>query len=389
MSRQIYLLGLTIYALGTSEFMVAGMMPSLTQALGISVVEVGHLISLYAAGMVVGGPVLTALLLQLRVPNKGALLTLLALYAAAQSVAAIADSFALLASARVMTGVFGAACFGVSLAICADAVAPEQRGRAASIVLGGLMLAAVLGVPMATLIDLHWGWRASFWLVVILTAACAGAIALWVPVSAKSACPDLNRELRELRNPHLWMAYLTSALIIGATFAAFSYFAPILTELSGMSASTVPWLLAGYGATNVLGNAIVGRYADRRTFAVLVLGLFGLMAVLVMFALNVERPVFSVAMLLAAGMTGITLNPAMAARVMRVARPGPLVNTLHASVINIGLGAGALLGGLGIDSGYGLRAPLWVGAALAALGLASLLPYATRPQAAGLSVGAC
>lgn len=168
MPRVVYILGMTIFSLTTSEFMVAGMMASLTQAFNVSVTQVGYLISLYAIGMVVGGPVLTVLLLRLGIPNKKVLLTLLGFYALAQAVAASTNSYEVMAVARVATGVAGSACFGAALAIYAEIVKVEARGRAAAIVVGGLMLATVLGVPMATIIDQHWGWRASFWLVVVL-----------------------------------------------------------------------------------------------------------------------------------------------------------------------------------------------------------------------------
>ncbi|VBB11099.1 MFS transporter [Burkholderia stabilis] len=377
----VYILGLTIFSLNTSEFMVAGMMPSLTQAFGVSVTQIGYLISLYALGMVIGGPLLTAGLLKLRVSNKSALLWLLGLYAVAQSVAASTDSYAVMAAARVVTGVAASACFGASLAICAEVVDVEVRGRAASIVLGGLMLAAALGVPMATLIDQYLGWRASFWLVVALTILCAVAIGARAPRSQTSTPISLTAELAEFRNRHLWAAYATSALIIGATFAAFSYFTPILTEVAGFSAAAIPWLLGSYGVANIVGNTVVGRHADKHTFPVMVCGLSLLIAALIAFALLAHSPAVSVVMVLMIGLVGVTMNPAMVARVMRTARPGPLVNTVHTSVINIGLGMGAWLGGLGIGAGYGLRSPLWVGVVLGVLGLASLLPYLGKPRA--------
>lgn len=371
----IYILGLTIFSLTTSEFMVAGMMPSLTIAFDVSVTQVGYLISVYALGMVVGGPLLTAGLLRLRMPNKTALLLLLGLYAVAQSVAAVTDSYAVMTVARFFTGVTASACFGAALSICADTVAEDMRGRAASIVLGGLMLAAALGVPVATLIDQHMGWRASFWLVAILTVVCALVIGVRVPRSPSSTAISLGAELCEFRSWNLWAAYATSALIVGATFAAFSYFTPILTEVSGFSAAMIPWLLGSYGVANIVGNAVVGRYADKHTFPVMAWGLSLLTAALVVFALLAHIPIVSVAMALAVGLVGVTMNPAMVARVMRAAQAGPMVNTVHNSVINIGLGMGAWLGGLGIDAGYGLRSPLWVGVLLAVLGLLSLVPY--------------
>ncbi|MFQ6572093.1 MFS transporter [Pseudomonas sp. UM16] len=266
-------------------------------------------------------------------------------------------------------------CFGAALAICADMVGTEMRGRTASIVLGGLMLAAALGVPMATLIDQHMGWRASFWLVVILTVLCALVINVSVPRSQPSTSVSLRAQLREFRNGHLWAAYATSALIIGATFAAFSYFTPILTQVAGFSTASIPWLLGSYGVANIVGNVLVGRYADKYTFPVMAWGLSLLTITLVAFALFAHIPVVSVAMLLVVGLVGVTMNPAMVARVMKAAQPGPLVNTVHTSVINVGLGMGTWLGGLGIGAGFGLRSPLWGGVLLAVLGLISLMPY--------------
>lgn len=135
----VYVLGLTIFSLATSEFMIAGMMLSLARAFGVSITEIGYLISLYAGGMVIGGPLLTTFVLKLRVPNKQALLWLMTAYAVAQAIAASATSYEVMAAARVATGVAGSACFGVALAICAELVSPNERGRAASIVVGGLI----------------------------------------------------------------------------------------------------------------------------------------------------------------------------------------------------------------------------------------------------------
>ncbi|ABR89914.1 transporter of the MFS superfamily [Janthinobacterium sp. Marseille] len=371
----VYILGLTIFSLTTSEFMVAGMMPSLTQAFGVSVTQIGYLISFYAIGMVIGGPVLTVGLLKLRVSNKKALLCLLLLYALAQAVAAASNSYDIMAGARFVTGVAAAACFGASLAICGEVVAVGSRARAASIVVGGLMLANVVGVPAATLIDQYWGWRASFWLVVMLVAVCSLLIIFMVPRSHAAAAPSLDAELAEFKKPALWAAYLTSGLIIGAAFAAFSYFAPILTEVTGFGAAAIPWLLALYGVANVIGNMVIGRYADKYTFPILGWGLAGLATALAVFALFAQNQIISVLALIVVGLIGVALNPAMISRILKVAHPGALVHTMHSSVINMGLGLGSWLGGLGIAAGYGLRSPLWLGFALAMAGLLSVLPY--------------
>lgn len=371
----VYILGLTIFSLTTSEFMVAGMMPSLALAMDEPVTRIGYLISLYAMGMVIGGPLSTIALLKLRVPNKQGLLWLLGFYIVAQSVAASATSYDILAIARVVTGVAAATCFGLSLAICADIVAPDARGRAAAVVIGGLMLASVVGVPVATLIDQHLGWRASFWLVVLLALLCLLLITVLVPRAKPSEVVSLGKELGEFRNRHLWAAYASSGLIIGAIFAAFSYFAAILTEVTGFPASSIPWLLGVYGVANVVGNGVVGRYADRYTTPIMAWGMVILSISLALFAIFAHDKTISVVLLVITGLVGMSMNPAIIARVMKTAHPGPLVNTVHTSVINIGLGAGSWLGGLGIAAGYGLRSPLWVGVALAVLGFISLLPY--------------
>lgn len=376
----VYLLSLTLFALTTSEFMVAGMMPALASALSVAVSDVGTLISLYAGGMVIGGPLLTLLILHRGVPNRRALLALLACYAIAQALAAQADSYAVMAVARVVTGVAASACFGIALAICAEVVSPERRGRASSLVFAGLMLATVLGMPLTTMIEQWLGWRASFWSVTGVTIACTLAIARLAPAGHPPATTSLRQELAEFRKPALWAAYGTSALIIGATFAGFSYFAPILTEVTGFRQADLPWLLAIYGGATVVGNLVVGRLADRHTYPVLVTGMTLLTLAMTMFALNATSSGISLAMVIVIGLTGIPMNPAMIARVMAIALPGPLVNTVHTSVINIGLGLGAWLGGAAMSAGWGWQSPLWVGALLGAAGLASVLPFVGRPR---------
>lgn len=374
----VCLLGLTIFALTTAEFMVAGMMPSLATALNVSVGEIGYLISLYALGMAIGGPVLTAALLALRIPNKPALLWLLVFYIGGAVMAATATTYGLMAAGRVVMGVASAACFGVSLTICAGLVAPELRGRAASFVLAGLMLAPVFGVPATALVAQHYGWRASFWAVAVLAVLCTAVVAWRVPSSKDEIHAGLGAELRSLRNGGLWAAYATSALIIGATFTAFSYFSPIFIEVTGFSAKAIPWLLMVYGLANVVGNLVIGRLADRHTMAVLAVGLGVLALALGVFAEFAHSAALSVAAFLVIGLTGVSLNPAMVARVMRAASPGALVNTMHASLITAGLAFGSWAGGATIDAGYGLRSPLWVGLALAVVGLLSLVPYTVR-----------
>lgn len=358
--------------------MISGMLPSLQQAFGRSIADIGNLISLYAMGMVVGGPLVTILFLALKIENKRGLLFLLVFYALAQSVAASTSNFAVLMAARVVTGMAAAASLGLVLAITARLVDPAIRGRASSLVFAGLMICTVFGVPAATIIDYAFGWRASFWAIVVLVLFCALVIALKIESTPDGQRPDLRSELKEMTRPKLWAAYATSALVIGSSFAAYSYFSPIVTQLSGFTAAQVPVLLAVYGAGNIIGNYIIGRFADRYTFKALVTGIGLMVFAMLLFACLPQSKIAVVSAIVMIGLTGIALNPALVARVMRVAHPGALVNAIHASVINIGLAFGPWAGGLAISSGLGLSAPLFVGFAMALAGFLTILPRSLR-----------
>lgn len=376
MPYAIYVLGLTIFSMTTSEFMVAGMMNALSTEFGVSVSQIGYLISAYAGAMVVGGPLLTVWLL--RVPSKQALLTLVAFFLIGQTLGALAWSYESMMAARIITGVASSAGFGVSMSICASLVESQSRGRAASIVLGGLMVATVIGLPATTLIEQAFGWRASFWAVVLLVLVSGITAQRVVPTSPKPESINLHSELAAFRNRSLWAAYATSSLIIGATFAAFSYFSPIFIEITGFSPAAVPLLLAIYGAATVVGNFITGRLADRYTMPVLAGGLVLLTASLIILAFGARNTVVTIVTVIMIGLVGVPMNPAMAARVMQSAGSGALVNTVHTAVITFGIVVGSSFGGLTISAGYGLLSPLWVGSLLAALGLLSLLPYVRK-----------
>lgn len=374
----IYLLGMTIFAITTSEFMVAGMMPSLAAAFDVSVARIGYLISLYAIGMVVGGPLLTALVLTLRVTNKTALIWQLVLYAASGAVAAMSTTYEVMAISRVLTGIAGSACIGVALALCNELVGPTLRGRASSIVIGGMMLATVLGVPGATFIDQQYGWRASFWLVIVAIIACVVVVARVVPSTRQAAAVRLGQQLRSFRNAQLWAAYLTSGVMMGASYAAFSYITPIATTISGVASTSIPVLLSLYGVASLAGTMVIGTLVDRHIYSVTISGLVVLATALGVFATQAETTVLAISAFLVIGFSGASLSPALIARVMRVAEPGALVNSVHVSIINSGLAFIAWAGGVGIDAGHGYKSPLWIGFLLALLALATLTPRKVR-----------
>lgn len=374
----VYVLGLAIFAIGTSELMVAGMMHSLADAFGISIGQVGHLISYFAFGVMLGGPILTYLFLRFKSPYRTTLLWLLSLYVLVQGLSAFIDNHSTLIAIRIITGILCAGCLSLSLTTSMALVDEEQKPRAASIVIGGFMVSNVLGVPLATIVNEQWGWRISFGLVAILVFICLIALYKILPRLHTEGSLNMKQELIAFKTLAYWKACLTSCLILGASFAAFSYFVPILTQISGFSMQTVPLLLMLYGAANIIGNMITGRLAYRHSLPIMVLGLSVLSLALLSMALFVQYPLIAVLCVLLIGFAGVPMNPAMMARIVSVAHPGPLVNAVHTSVINIGLGGGSYLGGMAIAAGYNYSSALWIGAALAIAGLITVLPYTRR-----------
>ncbi|MGW0606155.1 MFS transporter [Streptomyces sp. NPDC002640] len=376
MPRAVYVLALGIFAMVTSEFVVAGLMPQMADGLDVTVPQIGYLITAFAVAMAAGGPFLTMALMKF--PPRTALLTLFGILLAGNVLAATATGYSTMMAARIVTGIAAQAFFGVGISLCVRITRPEIRGRAIAVAMNGLMLGTLLGLPISTLVGERFGWRAAFWTIGLITVIAAVATWFGVPrVERADSGGGFRQEVGVFRRPTLWLALSTSTLIIGATFSAFSYFNPILTELAGFSTGTVPLLLIAYGAATVVGNNVVGRFADRHTVPVLAVGLVLNAVFLAGFALLADLPGPAVVCMTGIGLVGVTMNPAMATRVQRAGNAGPLVNTVHSSFITLGIILGSSIGALVIDA-WGLRAPLWLGALMALAGLATVLPDLAR-----------
>ena len=369
----IYLLALAIFCMTTSEFMVAGMMNELALAFQVPISSIGYLITAYAGAMVVGGPILTAALLRIR--SKQALLFLMFVFLIGQSLGAIAWNYDSMMVSRIITGIASSSAFGVAISFSATLVPPNTRGKAASIVLAGLMIATVIGLPITTIISQNFGWRISFGFVSILVLVSGIMIQSLLPSVPNKERLKWKDELMHFKNIHLWAAYITSMFIIGGTFAAFSYFTPIFTNITGFSNASIPYLLALYGSATVVGNIVIGKFADKYTTETLLSGLIILIVAMSSFALGAENKYIAVIMTIFIGLTGVAMNPAMVARVMKTATNSTMINTIHSSFITLGVVIGSSLGGLGISKGYGYTSPLWIGVCLAIFGLLSIFPY--------------
>jgi len=369
--KPVYLMTLGIFVMVCSELLVSGLMPQMSRDLGVTIPQIGYLVTAFALAMAVGGPPLTLSVQRLR--TNYALLLLFIVFFVGNALAATSTSYGTMLVGRLVTGAASGAFFGIALSATAQITAPELRGRATSLALQGLMLGTALGLPLSTLVGDRFGWRAAFIAIAVLTVVIAVATLVALPPLTPESAGGLRAELRVFSNPRLWFVMGTSTLVIGATFAAFSYFAPILIGVTGLSESIVPLLLLGYGVATVVGNVVVGRLAQSHTISVIVVGLLLNIVFLAGFALLAAVPAVAVIAMIGIGLVGITLNPAMITRVQRAGNTGSLVQTMHSSFITLGVVVGSWFGGLGINI-YGLRAPLWVGAVLAVLALLAMIP---------------
>lgn len=364
----VYVLGLSVFALGTSEFMLSGLLQPVARDMGVSIPEAGLLVSAFAIGMVVGAPVLAAA--TLRLPRRTTLIALLAVFGLGQIAGALAPTYGVLFASRVVSALACAGFWAVGAAVAVSLVPVNARARAMAVMVGGLSIANIVGVPAGALLGQHAGWRAAFWAVAGLSAfGLVGVVAL-VPhteVPTGEDRPRLRAELSIYRDRQVWLALAGTALSGGAVFCLFSYLAPLLTEVAGLAESWVPTVLALFGVGALIGTVIGGRIADAHLFGTMYGGITASTVVLSVLALTAHIPFAAVTMALLLGFTAFFTAPALNARMFNVANAAPtLAGATTTSAFNIGNTVGPWLGGLVIDAGWGYPAVAWTGAALAA-----------------------
>jgi MFS transporter, DHA1 family, chloramphenicol resistance protein len=372
--RSVYVLGATIFVLGTTEFVIAGLLPELAADLHVSLPHAGLLISAFAIAMVVGAPLLTVA--TLRLPRRATLLGALGLFVAGQVLGALAGDYTTLLVARVITAAATGAFWAVAGVVAVSAVDPAYRARALSLLLGGLTSANVLGVPLGTLLGQQFGWRATFW--AIGAAAAIAIVGVWFSLPGDRRAPGsapagVRAELRAFTSGRLWLALGTTAVFEAGMMGMFSYLAPVVTDVAGLSVGMVPVVLTLYGVGSLVGVQLGGRLADAYPWATLYVGLGALVAMLVTLAAAASVPAVLLGSAFLLGVAVFVAATPLNARVFQLAGPAPtLASAVNASAFNVGNTVGPWLGGLVISAGFGFRMPSTVGAVLvaAALGLA-------------------
>ncbi len=359
------------FAIGTTEFVTMGLLPDIADGVGVDIPSAGHVISVYALGVVVGAPVIAAL--SARLPRRALLVGLMGAFLVGNLLTAMAPGYRTLLVARFLTGLPHGAYFGVASLVAASLVAERLRGRAVSSVMLGLAVAMLAGVPAATWLGQTLGWRAAYWLVVVLAAATVAAVLAVVPSSPGRRDATVRGELGALTRPQVVLTLLVGIVGFGGMFALYSYIAPVATDVAGLSRGTVPLVLLCYGVGGIIGTALGGRLGDWALFPSLVATLLVLGVLLAGVALvspwapGLFVGVFFVSV--AASVMAILLQ----LRLMETAGEAQMLGAaLNHSALNMANALGAWFGGLVIAAGLGYRAPSVVGAGLAAAGLVPL-----------------
>ncbi|MBM6401900.1 MFS transporter [Phycicoccus sp. MQZ13P-5] len=358
-------------AIGTTEFVTMGLLPQISDGVGVSIPAGGHTISAYAAGVVVGAPLIAALGATL--PRKGLLLGLMVAFAVGNGLSALAPTYETLVGARFLAGLPHGAYFGVAALVAVDLAPAGRAGRAVGTVMLGIPIANVLGVPGATWLGQTLGWRSAYWLVAMLGLATVALVALQVPRLAADRSRTVRAELGALTNLQVLLTLAVGAVGFGGMFAMYSYIAPTVTEVTGLSSSAVPVFLLVFGASGFVGNLVAGRMGDWSVLRSVVIGMTGLGVSLGLFALVARWTVPALVVLVLVSVLASVLVINLQLRLMQVAGAAQtLAAAGNHAALNLANALGAWLGGVVIARGYGYTAPSWVGVGLAVLGLGVL-----------------
>ncbi|CAB3757900.1 MFS transporter [Paraburkholderia humisilvae] len=361
-------LAISAFAIGTTEFVIMGLLPDVANNLAVSLPSAGLLVSGYALGVAVGAPLLAVV--TSRMPRKFALQLLMGVFIVGNVLCAVAPSYGLLMVARVVTSFAHGSFFGIGAVVAASLVPQEKRASAIALMFTGLTLANVLGVPFGTFIGQQFGWRVAFWIVSGLGVLSLAGVTALVPNRHDTGPVGLGHEVRVLKEPQVWLALAMTVLGFGGVFVVFTYIAPILEQVSGFTPRGVTLMLVLFGVGLTVGNTIGGKLADRSLMPSLMGILAALAIVMAVFAHTSHTQIVAAVTVFIWGIAAFATVPPLQMRVVEKAAAAPnLASTLNIGAFNVGNAAGAWLGGLTIGHGYGLDTLPWVAAAVAVAAL--------------------
>jgi DHA1 family inner membrane transport protein len=380
----LFALAIAAFGIGTSEFVIMGLLPDMARDLGVSVPATGMLVSGYALGVTIGAPIVA--ILTANMPRKRALLSLIGLFIAGNLFCALAPNYTVLMLARIVTAFCHGAFFGIGSVVAAGLVAPHKRAQAIALMFTGLTLANVLGVPLGTALGQVAGWRATFWAVTAIGSLAALALLAWLPAQIEMQTASLLREFRVLRKPQVLMVLGMSTLASASLFSVFTYITPILEDVAGMTPHHVTLVLLLFGLGLTVGNTLGGKLADWRLMRSLLVTLACLAVTLTVFAFTCRTPLAALATIFVWGVLAFALVPPIQMLIVNRASDAPnLASTLNQGAFNLGNATGAWLGGAAISTGLALTTLPWLGVVLAllALGLTGWSAVAERRSRRG------
>ncbi|MET0224878.1 MAG: MFS transporter [Dokdonella sp.] len=339
----LFALAVAAFAIGTTEFVIMGLLPQIASDLDVTIPSAGLLVTGYALGVVIGGPLLA--LATARLPRKLVLLVLMGVFVLGNVLCALAPSYAWLMSARVIAALAHGSFFGAAAVVASSLAPPQQRARAVALMFTGLTIANIVGVPLGTLLGQHLGWRATFWAVSLLGGSAIVAIARLVPTLRDHEPPKFAQELRVLRNPQVLLALAMTVFGFGGVFTVFTYIVPILTDEAHLGAGTISAVLMLFGLGATLGLLAGGRLADWRLMPAIIVSLAALAGFFLLFAATLHIPACAVAGVFLIGLIGFASGPGLQTRSVQSAADAPLLaSTLNQSAFNLGNAGGAWLG---------------------------------------------
>ncbi|BAH32714.1 MFS transporter [Rhodococcus erythropolis] len=359
------------FGIGTTEFVAMGLLPEMASGLGVSEPIAGHVISAYALGVVVGAPLIAAL--TARVPRRTLLIALMVAFTVGNAASVFAPSYTTLMMARFVAGLPHGAYFGVAALVAAHLAEPGKRAKAVAMVMMGLSVANVIGVPVAAWIGQALGWRSAFALVAVIGVATVAPLFVWIPRLDGMPVTNPITELGALGRVQVWMTLIVGMVGFGGMFAVYTYISTTLTDVSGLGASFIPLALMLYGLGMVAGNFVGGYLADRALMKGLFLSMGSLVVILAVFVIAVRNPYTALVFVFLIGLAGSSMVPGLQTRLMDVAEDAQtLAASLNHAALNIANAFGAWIGGVVIAAGYGYTAPAAVGSLLAVAGLVVL-----------------
>ncbi|WP_081624206.1 MFS transporter [Arthrobacter sp. 135MFCol5.1] len=363
----IYVLAVGVFLMGTTEFIVAGILPDIAADIGVRITDAGLMITVFAIGMIIGTPLMAIAMLKLQ--RRLALSLALVVFAIGHVIVALTSSFPLILGMRFVTALATGAFWAVAAVVAAKAVGPRLSSRALGTVLGGGMLANVVGVPLGAFAGQGIGWRGPFWALAVLAVIAMPLIFKQIPIDpAGGPAPSVRTEIAGLSDVRIWLVLCGAAIVCGSSLAAYSFISPLLMQNSGMAASAVPMVLFIYGLGALIGSNLGGRFGAHRPYEVLFISAAATFLVLVCLALFSHSAVATVLLVFLLGLFGMSTNPILIGKAVGYADGAPtLASALATSSFNVGTAVGSWIAGFALESMLGATGPVLVGAAIAVL----------------------